>query len=213
MQWSAEAAPSSQASPTPPVGPSWLACTRSPMPSGRRRGQHGTRLFDVEGPRLAEGVAPAGRRRRRGDHGFGEQPEVAVTIAGELGRHQVGAEEGGFGREGPGDAEMQGFVDGGEPVAGLDLDGGGARGQGLADQAAGVGLEVVRAAPPGWPPRCRGCRPAGTAGRPCAGRTPRPGHRRRSGGCGSPRSRASRTDRRGRPGRRCRPARPAPAPA
>ena len=149
VQWSADAAPRAQARATPPLAPSWLACTRSPRPCRRAASSTVRGFLDVEGAGLAEHVAPSSRPGRGRDHGLGQQPHVAVAVAGELGRDQMGPEEGGFGREGRGDLQVDGLVLGSEAVAGLDLDGGGARCPGLADQAPGAGLQVRRGRGPG----------------------------------------------------------------
>ena len=94
----------------PPPRSQLVGVNTQPHAVPARRLQHRPRLVCVEGALLAEDVAPAGRPGRGRDHGLRQQAQVAAAVPGELGGHEVGAKEGGFGREGASDAQVGGFV-------------------------------------------------------------------------------------------------------
>ena len=122
VQWSAEAHPSSTASCTPGPCPSWLACSRVPESPGLGGGEHGAALVGVERALLAERVDPAARAGDGIEHLAADQVDVVVGAPGELGRHDVGGEQGRVRSLAGGDLEQPAFVVDGEAVARLDLD-------------------------------------------------------------------------------------------
>ena len=104
-----------------------LAGVQPALQAVRRPGpEHRAGLVDVEGTLLAEGVDPARVRRRGLEHRAGHQLDVAGRVIGVLGRDDVRAEERGLVGELPRHCQAARLVVDGQPVAGLDLDGGGA---------------------------------------------------------------------------------------
>ena len=135
------------------------------------------RLVCVEGALLAEDVAPAGRPGRGRDHGLRQQAQVATAVRGELGGHEVGARKVASGVRERAMRRWAASSLGGEPVAGLDLHGGGAQGEGLLREPAGPADELGRRGLPGGghrvedPSRAIGaaCHAHGELVRPVAG--------------------------------------------
>ena len=96
VQWSADAAPTSTATATPAPCWSWLAWMRGCEAASHAGAQDLARLVGVEGAAVAEHVDPARVRRAGVEHRPGDERDVGVGVVGELGRHDVGAEEGGL---------------------------------------------------------------------------------------------------------------------
>ena len=182
-----------------------VAVHAQPEP-GRPTGlQHGTRLVlgeGVGGVRLAEHVDPAGVRRGGRQHRAGDQIDVAGPVVPPLRRHDVGPEQRGLGGDLAGDPQQPGLVVDGEPVAALDLHGGGARPPAARPSGRPAGRGARRRSPPGWRPPWWRSRRRRRAPRSSGRRTRPRGHRRRPGGCARRRSRAARCGRRRRPPRR-----------
>src|SRR4029453_8268591 len=76
--------------------------------------------------RLAEHVDPARVPSRRQQHPTRHNIDVPRPVLAVTGRYHMGAEERGFGRESGGNLKYPEFVSNTEPVAALDLYGGGA---------------------------------------------------------------------------------------
>ena len=95
---------------------------RSPSPAARPGLEHRPRLVGVEGAALAEDVDPAAVRRAGGEHLAADEVDVGVGPALELGRDDVGAEEGDVVGELGGDLAGAALGRDVEAVAGLDLD-------------------------------------------------------------------------------------------
>ena len=98
---------------------------------GEARCEHLPALVGIEGALLTECVAEAGVRRGGREDGGDDVVYIVVGVTLELGRHDVGAEEGGFGRDLAGQAQAPHLVVDREPVPRLHLDGGGAAPPGL----------------------------------------------------------------------------------
>ena len=143
VQWSTAVRPSSQASCTPGPGPSWLACSRPCRPCRAPGEQDRARLLVVEGAAFAEGVDPARVRGGGFEHRAGDEVDVAGRVLGVLRGHDVGAEERRLLGELPRHREAPGLVEGGQAVAALDLDGGGALAPHLGDEPGDVGRELL----------------------------------------------------------------------
>ncbi len=132
------------------------------------RGEDRAGLVAVEGALLAEHVDPTGVRGAGFEHLAGDQVDVGGGVVGEFRGDDVGAEEGDLVGVAGGYAQGAGLVGGGQAVAGLGLEGGGALPQRLGEVARETGLQFRVARGPGGgdggPDAARAVGAAGHAG-------------------------------------------------
>ena len=128
--------------------PELVAVQAQPEPGGPARLQHRPALVGVEGPDLAEGVDPAGVRRAGREHLAADQGHVGVRVGLELGRDDVGAEEGDVVGDPRGHLAGLRFVGDVEAVARLDLDVGDPGADPLGAPRPREPLELGRVGPP-----------------------------------------------------------------
>ena len=83
--------------------------------------------------RLAEDIDPAGVRSCRFQHGADQQVEIRRPVLRILGRHNVGAEEGGLAAELASYLECPNLIMNSQPIATLDLNSGRAESPQLSD--------------------------------------------------------------------------------
>ena len=163
--------------PHPGAGAELVGVQPAREAGGRPGGEDGAGLVGVEGTGLAEGVDPAGVRRRGLQHRTGDEVDVPGRVVGVLGRDDVGTEERRLLGEEPRHREAAGLVVDGQAVAALDLQRGGALAAHLLDQPRDVGGELLvgRGAQrgDGGADAARGVglagHPGGELGRPVAG--------------------------------------------
>ena len=153
--------------PHPLPRPELVAVQAQAEPGGAARLEHRPALLGGEGAGLAEGVDPAAARRAGGEHLAADERHVGVGVGLELGRDDVGAEEGdvvGELRRHLAGLRFRGDV---EAVARLDLDVGDPGAQALGPAQLGEALELRHARGAG---RLRGhpdpARLVGRAGHP-----------------------------------------------